>query len=104
MDIQRHKTATITSRIRQEIQQAPVSASDSKLALVLSRSTIARNMADLTRTPPAHDAVSRPGEIMVGVRETLRLNVGNLLTVAKKFLDDSVTLGASAPLEKPGHA
>lgn len=109
MDIKLHKTATTTPRIRHEIQQAPASVSDSELArrYHVSCPTIARwryretqhdrphtrhNL--LTTLSPAQE------EIVVALREYLRLSVDDLLVVAREFLHPALSRSALQRLLK----
>ncbi|NWO09396.1 IS481 family transposase [Chromohalobacter salexigens] len=103
MDIKLHKTATTTPRIRQEIQQAPASVSDSELArrYHVSCPTIARwryRSTQHDRSHTRHNLLTTLSpaqeEIVVALREYLRLSVDDLLVVAKEFLHPALSRSA----------
>lgn len=109
MDIKLHKTATTTPRIRREIQQAPASISDSELArrYRVSCPTIARwryreTQHDLPHTRHNLLTTLSPAqeEIVVALREYLRLSVDDLLVVAREFLHPALSRSALQRLLK----
>ncbi|QEA38284.1 IS481 family transposase [Pistricoccus aurantiacus] len=109
MDIKLHKTATTTPRIRQEIQQAPASTSDSELArrYRVSCPTIARwrhRTTQQDRSHTRHNLLTTLSpiqeEIVVALREYLRLSVDDLLKVAREFLHPSLSRSALERLMK----
>ncbi len=109
MDIKLHKTATTTPRIRREIQQAPASISDSELAprYRVSCPTIARwryreTQHDLPHTRHNLLTTLSPAqeEIVVALREYLRLSVDDLLVVAREFLHPDLSRSALQRLLK----
>ena len=109
MDIKLHKTATTTPRTRQEIQQAPTAVSDSELArrYHVSCPTIARWRYRTTQHDRSHTrhhllTTLSPAqeEIVVALRESLRLSVDDLLTVAKEFLHPDLSRSALERLLK----
>ena len=108
MDIKLHKTATTTPRIRREIQQAPASISDSELAprYRVSCPTIARwryreTQHDLPHTRHNLLTTLSPAqeEIVVALREYLRLSVDDLLVVARIPAPGSLAFRPTAPVE-----
>lgn len=109
MDIKLHKTATTTPRIRHEIQQAPAAVSDSELArrYNVSGPTIARwryRTTQYDRTHTRHNLLTTLSpaqeEIVVAQREYLRLNLDDLLTVAREFLHPDLSRSALERLMK----
>jgi len=109
MDIKLHKTATTTPRIRQEIQQAPAAVSGSELArrYHVSCPTIARWRYRTTQHDRSHTlhhllTTLSPAqeEIVMALRESLRLSVDDLLTVAKEFLHPDLSRSALERLLK----
>jgi DNA-binding transcriptional regulator YiaG len=109
MDIKLHKTATTTPRIRQEIQQAPASVSDSELArrYHVSGPTIARwrhRTTQYDRSHTRHNLLTTLSpiqeEIVVALREYLRLSVDDLLKVAKECLHPDLSRSALERLMK----
>ncbi|GAA3893243.1 IS481 family transposase [Halomonas cibimaris] len=109
MDIKLHKTATTTPRIRHEIQQAPAAVSDSELArrYNVSGPTIARwryRTTQYDRSHTRHNLLTTLSpaqeEIVVALREYLRLSLDDLLTVAREFLHPDLSRSALERLMK----
>lgn len=96
MDIKLHKQATITPKIRAEIQAAPSSIMDSKLARQygVANATIRRwryldDVHDRPHTRHILLATLTPEqqEMLVAAREFLRLGLDDLLVVAREFMN-----------------